>query len=113
MEEKIHLVVNWINVDNKEILVGATDSERWRWDTEDYGMSGGDAKTIVWVIVGNKKKGYNGESAVFHCHRSEKILRPLVLAGVGDLFEIAWQIQEQKMTFEEAHNKFFGFKILK
>ncbi len=32
-EEFTHLVVNWIDVDNKVILVGATDNLRWKWDT--------------------------------------------------------------------------------
>lgn len=40
MEEQLtHLVVNWIDIDSNVILVGATDNERWKWDT-DFGMSG-------------------------------------------------------------------------
>jgi hypothetical protein len=109
---KIHLVINDIRIDQEQILVGATDSERWQWDTEN-GHSGADSKTLLAVIVGNKNVGYNGESVIIHCDRTETILRPLVLAGIGDLFEIAWQIQEQKMTFEQADEKFFGLKIEK
>ncbi|TAE73605.1 MAG: hypothetical protein EAZ85_06590 [Bacteroidetes bacterium] len=94
---KIHLVVNYICVDEHEILVGATDSERWQWDTE-VGMSGADAKTIVWVVIKDNGKGYaDSESVGLFCNRTETILRPLALAGIADLFEIAWEIKDKKI----------------
>lgn len=58
-EEFTHLVVNWIDVDNKVILVGATDNLRWKWDTE-LGMSGADAKSSVWVTLTDNGKGFAG-----------------------------------------------------
>ncbi|WP_215226698.1 hypothetical protein [Echinicola shivajiensis] len=62
-----HLVVNWINIEDNVILVGATDNERWRWDIEE-GMSGVDAKTIVYVTLTDNGKGVSiSEEAGFHC----------------------------------------------
>jgi hypothetical protein len=37
----------------------------------------------------------------------------LALAGIADLFEIAWEIKDQKMTLDEARKNYFGFKIQK
>lgn len=110
---KIHLVVNYICVDDHEILVGATDSERWQWDTE-AGASGADARTMVWVIIKTHGKNWvDSESVGIFCNRTETILRPLALAGIADLFEIAWEIKDQKMTLDEARKNYFGFKIQK
>jgi hypothetical protein len=107
----IYLVVNYICVDEHEILVGATDSERWEWDRE-AGMSGVDARTMVWTTIKNNGKGYaDSENVGLFCNRAETILRPLALAGIADLFTIAWEIKDQKMTLQEARQKYFGFKI--
>ena len=72
-EQKSHLVINWIDIKDNVILVGATDNERWKWDTE-AGLSGADAKTIVYVTLTDNGKGLAAsEKAGFHCHPGDFI----------------------------------------
>jgi hypothetical protein len=108
--EEIYAVVNWIFIDEKEIIVGITDSERWGWDIKD-GYSGADARTIIYVtLILNGEKITNGELVNFFCSRYEP-LRTLATATIPKLFEIAWEIEDLKMTQVEARDKFFGLKI--
>lgn len=89
--------------------MGATDNERWRWDIED-GMSGADAKTIVCVILKDNGKGYaTSETAGFH---TDPDTRALAMSHVSELFDIAWDIKNKNMKFEEADIKYFGKQIL-
>ena len=108
--ENIYAIVNWIFVDDKEITVGVTDSERWGWDTED-GYSGADARTMVWVTLTlNGPRIATKEEVGFHCGRTE-ILRELAYASIPKLFEIAWEIEVEKMTDTESKDKFFGMQL--
>lgn len=108
MEEQLtHLVVNWIDVDSNVILVGATDNERWKWDT-DMGMSGADAKSIVWVTLTDQGKGYAvSEEAHFFCYPGDPT-RSLAMSNIIGLFEIAWAIKNENMDDNHAREKFFG-----
>ncbi|WP_294197673.1 hypothetical protein [uncultured Chryseobacterium sp.] len=106
-EEFTHLVVNWIDVDNKVILVGATDNLRWKWDTE-LGMSGADAKSSVWVTLTDNGKGFTGsEDAHFLCPPGDPV-RSLAMSNVLGLFEIAWAIKNEKLVVDRARKRFFG-----
>ncbi len=106
-EEFTHLVVNWIEVDNKVILVGATDNLRWKWDTE-TGMSGADAKSSVWVTLTDHGKGFaDSEDAHFFCSPGDPV-RSLAMSNVLDLFEIAWTIKNEKLNIDRARERFFG-----
>ncbi|VXC10524.1 MULTISPECIES: hypothetical protein [Chryseobacterium] len=108
MEEQLtHLVVNWIDVDNKIILVGATDNENWKWET-DLGYSGVDAKSIVWVTLTDNDKGYVvSEEAHFFCFPGGPT-RSLAMSNIIGLFEIAWVIKNENMERDNAREKFFG-----
>ena len=44
------LVINYLVVEKELVLVGATDNQRWDWDTKE-GYSGADAKTLVLVTL--------------------------------------------------------------
>jgi hypothetical protein len=112
MEEPLtHLVVNWIDVSNEVILVGATDNQRWQWDT-DAGMSGADAKSIVWVTLTDHGKGYAAsEEAHFFCYPGDPT-RSLAMANLMGLFEIAWTIRNEKTQDMAAREKFFGKIIM-
>ncbi len=106
-ETATHLIVNWIEIQDTVILVGATDDLRWKWDTE-LGMSGVDAKTSVWVTLTDHGKGYApSEEAHFFCSPSDPI-RPLVMSNIIGLFDIAWIIKNEKLTGDMAYNRFFG-----
>lgn len=108
MEEQLaHLVVNWIDVDDKIILVGATDNLRWKWDTE-LGMSGADAKSFVWVTLTDHGKGYAiSEEAHFFCSPGDPV-RSLAMSNIIGLFEVAWAIKNENMDIDNAREKFFG-----
>lgn len=111
MDEQItHLVVNWINVEDDIILVGATDNERWRWDTEE-GASGGDAKTIVYVTLTDNGKGVSvSEQASFHCLPGDET-RTVAMSYLPEMFEIAWSIKNQNLDFQTAREKYFTKEI--
>lgn len=112
MEEQLtHLVVNWIDIDFNAILIGATDNERWKWDT-DFGMSGANAKSIVWVTLTDNGKGHAvSEDAHFFCH-PEDPTRSLAMSNIIGLFEIAWTIKNENIDDINARERFFG-KIVK
>ena len=110
-EEITHLVVNWINIEDNVILVGATDNLRWKWDTES-GMSGVDAKTIVYVTLTDNGKGIvTSEEAGFHSSPSDPT-RLQAMSHLIDLFEIAWEIKNENLGIDTARERFFG-KIIK
>lgn len=105
-----HLIINSINIEDNLILVGATDNERWRWDTEE-GMSGVDAKTIVYVTLTDNGKGYAvSEEAGFHASPGDPV-RKLAMSFLPELFEVAWAIKKEKLDLQDARKKFFGLEI--
>ncbi len=107
-----HLVVNWIDVENNTILVGATDNERWRWDTEE-GASGSDAKTLITVTLTEQSKGFSTlETANFYCPPGDAT-RSMAMMYIEELFEIAWDIKNKNLDFTEAHKKYFGMAVKK
>jgi hypothetical protein len=106
-EEITHLVINWINIEDNVILVGATDNLRWKWDTE-IGMSGVDAKTIVYVTLTDNGKGISvSEEAGFHCVPGDPV-RNIAMSYLYELFEIAWKIKNDNLSIKLARKKFFG-----
>lgn len=110
MMEELYLVVNYIWIDEKEITVGATDSERWRWDIED-GMSGADAKTLICIVLKDNGKGYaETELAdISGLHHSEH--QELCLKYIKDLSKIAWEIKEEGLDLKAARAVYFGRRI--
>ncbi len=111
MEKQItHLIINYIWMDKRDISVGATDNERWRWDTEE-GMSGVDAKTLILVTLTNNGKGnITGEKADFFCLPSDPT-RKLVMSSLTGLFNVAWAIKNSNISILEARKRFFGKKV--
>jgi hypothetical protein len=104
------LVINYIVVEPEEIVVGATDNERWRWDLED-GESGADAKTLVFVTLTENGTGYAvSENAGFHCAPGAPE-RPLAVAHLQELFEVAWEIRNLGLNQMAARKKYFGLPI--
>lgn len=107
-----HLVLNWFIVEDNMVLVGATDNERWRWDTED-GYSGADAKSFVYVELKINKKGQTiSEKAGFHCGPGDPV-RELAMANVKNLFDVAWSIKNEKLDLRTTRKRFFGMEIKK
>ncbi|HTF02421.1 MAG TPA: hypothetical protein VK826_00285 [Bacteroidia bacterium] len=106
-DEITHLVVNGINIEDNVIHVGATDNLRWKWDTEE-GMSGTDAKTIVYVTLTDNGKEYSvSERAGFHCSPGDPT-RVLAMSNLFELFEIAWIIKNENLEYKNARERFFG-----
>jgi hypothetical protein len=106
-EEITHLVINWITIEDNVTLVGATDDVRWRWDIEE-GMSGADAKTIVYVTLTDNGKGTSpSEQAHFHCLPKDPT-RTIAMSYVNELFDVAWIIKNEKMNLQDAREHYFG-----
>ena len=104
------LVINWIQIEDNLILVGATDNNSWKWDT-DHGMSGSNAKTIVHVTL--TENGGNisvSEQATFYCIPGDPT-RNVAMNHLFELFEIAWDIKRNNLSSEVANSKYFGNKI--
>ncbi len=112
MEDLTHLVVNWIDMtDDKIILVGATDNLSWGYDIED-GFSGSDARTIVCATITDNGKGIaNDEKALFYCLPGDHT-RALAMSFLEQLFEMAWVIKNENLSYEDARARYFG-KIVK
>ncbi|BDS10016.1 hypothetical protein [Aureispira anguillae] len=105
-----HLVINWINIEDNVILVGATDNQRWESDIE-IGMSGVDSKTIVYVTLTDHGKGISiSEKAEFHCSPGDPT-RTLAMSHLIKLYEIAWMIKNKNLDLQTALNSFWGKKI--
>ena len=109
-QEAEWLVVNSISVDEKETVVGATNRKRWEWDQE-AGLSGADARTIVWVTLTDNGPGYVvSETAGLFCTRDDP-LRSLAVSGIPEMFEIAWSIRDRHHDLQQAHDAFFGYEL--
>ncbi|GAA3642747.1 hypothetical protein [Flavivirga jejuensis] len=108
-----HLVINEIGIEEEEILVGATDNERWRWDMEDEVETGANSKTIVYVTLTDNGKGYAvSENAGFHASPGDPT-REVAMSNLVELFEIAWSIKNDNLDYKDAREKYFGKKIKK
>ncbi len=108
MEEHLtHLIINWIEIDHHMILVGATDNIHWNLEKE-FGGSGADAKSSVWVTLEENGKGRSvSEEAHFFSFPGDPVSF-LAMSRVFDLFETAWSIKNANMNLDEAREKFFG-----
>ena len=107
--EKPYLIVNDIWIEQKEVIVGATDNQRWDWDIND-GKTGADAKTLVFVRLELTETGYVLEKAGFHCSREDS-LRALAMSKVERLLDIAWDIYESKWDNIKARDVYFGHEL--
>jgi hypothetical protein len=109
-QESEWLVVNSIFIDGPKIVVGATNSQRWEWDKK-AGLSGADARTIVWVTLTDNGPNYVvREEVELFCVRKDP-LRKLALGKIPDLFEIAWAIREKRLDNQQAQEAFFGYQL--
>ena len=107
-----HLIINFINIEDNVILVGATDNERWKSDTEE-GMSGTDAKTIVYVTLTDNSEGYStSEDAGFHCSPGDPT-RFVAMSNLIELFNVAWVIKNEKLNIQDAREWYFSKEIKK
>jgi len=107
-----HLIINWIEIKKDEILVGATDNQRWNWDIA-AGMSGVDAKSIVYVTLKDNGKGYAvTEKAGFHCLPGDPTRR-VAMSKLLAIFDVAWSIKNENLELKTARKRFYGNKIYK
>lgn len=111
-----HLVIHDLRVAEDEIVVGATDNERWRWDIEN-GDSGADAKTLVYVLLvhtgySNDGRDFYTEKAGFHCQPGDPT-REIAMTHLLELFEVAWSIANEKLDIEMARKRYFGKPVVK
>ena len=111
MADTRHLVINLVWVEEGEITVGATDSERWKWERED-GASGADAKTLLWATLRREGDRLLAiERVEYFCH-SEDSLRELVLSGTEYMLDMARLIHEHKLDQRQARAELFGRAFL-
>lgn len=106
----MNLVVNWIEIEQNKVTVGVTDSERWKHDIE-MGMSGVDAKSIGIVELEDTGLGYSTTERIYLICPPGDEHRELVISKISEVTEIAWQIKNNKLTFDSAREDFFGVKI--
>jgi len=106
-----YLVINYIVVEPELVLVGATDNQRWDWDTQD-GYSGADAKTLVTVTLkGSLDSKYAiQEEAQFYCALGDP-LRKLAMAYVYELFDIAWKIKKARLEETATQGQYIGVAV--
>jgi hypothetical protein len=104
------LVVNEIFIEGSQITVGATNRKRWDGDRAE-GLSGADARTIVWVTLTDNGPGYVvSEEVGLFCVRSDP-LRKIALGGISALLEVVWRIKERGLNLQQARQVFFGHEI--
>jgi hypothetical protein len=106
-----HLIINWIQVSEKEIIVGATDSFRWEDERSTGKYSGADCKTHVWVtITENQGRSTPTEEVGLFAGRTEDIYE-LALSGIAELSEIAWKIKNRGYDEAKAKEIYFGYAL--
>ncbi|MEM1008664.1 MAG: hypothetical protein AAGJ35_06625 [Myxococcota bacterium] len=98
-------IVNYIWIDDHEITVGATDSDRWRSDTAG-GFSGADARTMVMAEL-KSERSTTYEKVHLYCAREDPY-RSVALESMDALFRIAWTIREKGLDRKAASELFFG-----
>jgi hypothetical protein len=107
MEE--YVIVNYIWIDENEITLGITNKQLWQNEIKLFGDTGGAARSMVLVTlndfesmpVGNEKVG-------FYCLKEE---RKIAYAAIPVLLDMAWDIKENNLSFQEAEAKYFGKRI--
>ena len=98
------MVINYIDIEDGTITVGATDLARWHAE-RDAGDSGADAKTLVFVTLQDEGPLHTlQETATLHClpgdpHRGDSI------RSIAALFNIAHCLRAG------AANEFFGLMV--
>lgn len=109
--EVTHLIINYLQVEPGHVLVGATDNQRWQWETE-IGDSGGAAFTFVWVMLEGDLDSNIALQETAHFHGGRDFpLKKLAINCVHEMLEIAWKIMEAKWSESEAYDQYFGFRL--
>jgi len=78
---------------------------------KEVGMSGVDAKTIVYVSL-KDRGGAMSEEAGFHCSPGDPT-RTVAMTSLVKLYEIAWAIKNEELDLQTARQRFFGKQINK
>lgn len=97
--------------DGREIIVGATDLQRWQWELEDASHAA-NAATLVWVSLHDRgPKWAVTETMGLHVSR-ESPLRSEAIAAIPALLDIAWEIHEAGWSRSEARANCVGRRIV-
>ena len=100
------MIIHGIEIEDNEILVGATTQGRWDDDRAD-GMNGADAKSLVWVTLKDNGPGWAvTEAAGFHCKGDPD--RTQAMLAIKGLLEVAWIIKNEGLDRDTAIDQFFG-----
>ncbi len=76
-----------------------------RWD------NGANARTMIFAEIEILGKPWaNSERVKFFCSPYDE-QRSLAMKYIGEITAVAWQILEDKLSDEEAAEKYFGMKI--
>jgi hypothetical protein len=104
------LIVNWIEIENGLVRLGATDDRRWRWSIEDGG-AGGDATSHVLVSLVEPGGAFALEETVQLFCAPDLPERSLVLAQLADLTALAHLVHRLRLLDEEARSRLFGLDV--
>ncbi|MAZ27318.1 MAG: hypothetical protein CL868_09610 [Cytophagaceae bacterium] len=109
--EEGYLVVNYFDIEDNKVLVGATDDDRWNYELED-GASGGDARTFIMVelIVDPRGRAATLENVKIFSSPGDMV-RPLAFKYVSRLADTAWEILNKKLDYDKAREIYFGMII--
>ena len=104
------LIVNWIEVEDGTLRLGATDDRLWRWTVEDGG-AGGDARTHVLVTLRALRGGRAPHEAVELFCAPDLPERSLVMAELPALTDLAHALWREQPEHEVARARCFGVPV--
>lgn len=108
------MIVHDIRIDEedaREIIVGATDLQRWHWELEDGAAHAANAKTLVYVsLIDRGPKWAVTETVGLHVARVDP-LRDDALSAIPALLKIAWEIYDAGWSLAEARERCIGGRI--
>jgi hypothetical protein len=109
--QPFEMIIHDVRVDGDEIVVGATDLQRWQWELQDGRANPSEAKTLVYVSLVNPGPGWAiVETMGLHLSREDP-LRAAAIDAIPALLEAAWEILEQRWTRAQAWENVGGRRL--
>jgi hypothetical protein len=105
------VIIHDIRVDAREIVVGATDLQRWQWELEDGRSHAADAKTLVYVSLEDRGAPHAVVETMGLAVDRQDPLRQAAIEVLPALLEAAWEIRDHGWDASQAREHLEGRRL--
>ncbi len=104
------MIIHDVRVGGGEIVVGATDLKRWRWEFEDGQSHAVNAETLVFASLVQREGRPIAETVGLHVARGGP-LRERAIEAIPELLQACWQVHEGGWKELEARKHLVGRRL--